>query len=469
MPAGDGSFAPELHEPSERQALSLTKGAAQTRTVHCDGMSVRMIGPRSNAVFAASAQDDLSPQERTPVVLADTPELIAALPPGTIAVALSALSPLASVPAFDVNAVNPIGWKLTHDPPSDSTNQSAASRPKRNEMRRAHHVTDWTHGHDDAAVRAGELAAAAAAGAVVSLTSESAELEACLGSELYGLMSDSARIESADSHEREALSIAMRRAALRDHSTGARIRQVLAAAGTEAGGLPLVSVFAPTRRPGQLSALIDAVAAQTYPHIELVLGLHGDGFELASVEAQLTRLQFPSRTVAIASELSLGEVLNTMLEAATGDMVAKFDDDDLYGPHHLWDLVLAAEYSGAAMVGKVSEFVYLAGADRTIRRFIGLGERFIDPERSSVAGGAVVIRRDTLDEIGGWRPMRMGSDKALTQDIAASGGKVYRTHGNGYLLVRHGEGHTWDVEESYFLDQAHETRDGCDLRFAGLS
>ena len=440
----------------------------QIRSAHCGGMSVGMIGPRSNAVFSAGAQDELSPHDNLPVVVADTPELIAALPPGTVAVALSALSPLASVPAFDVNAANPIGWKLAHDPPSDSTSQSPASRPKKNEMRRAHHVTDWTQG-DEPALRAGELADAAAAGAVVRLTSESAELEACLGSELYGLMSDAARIESADSHEREALSIAMRRAALRDHSMGARIRQALTAAGAEPGSLPLVSVFAPTRRPDHLSALIGAVAAQTYPHIELVLGLHGDGFEPASVEAQLSRLQFPSRTVAIAAELSLGEVLNTMLAAAGGDMVAKFDDDDLYGPHHLWDLVLAAEYSGAAMVGKVSEYVYLAGADRTIRRFVGLGERFIDPERSSVAGGAVVVRRDTLDEIGGWRPMRMGSDKALTQDIAASGGKVYRTHGNGYLLVRHGEGHTWDVEESYFLDQAHETRDGCDLQFAGLS
>ena len=174
----------------------------------------------------------------------------------------------------------------------------------------------------------------------------------------------------------------------------------------------------------------------------------------------------PARAVPVDADQSLGGVLNEALAASTGELVAKFDDDDLYGPHHLWDLVLAAEYSGAALVGKVSEYVYLAGVDRTVRRFVGFGERYIDPERSGVAGATALALRPALDAIGGWRPMGVGEDRALTQDIAAGGGRVYRTHGSGFLAVRHGSDHTWEADDAYFLEQAAESRDGCDLHFA---
>lgn len=373
------------------------------------------------------------------------------------------------VSAFDPESFNPIGWKPDHDPeslaahPGSDWHQSGLAA-----MRRAHHVEDWTDAWADPAARAGELAAAAATGAVVRVSRGDGELERCLGSELYGLMADSERVTGADSHEREALSIAMRRAALRDHSLAARARQAQAAAGQEGHGLPLVSVLVPTRRPDRLQDVVASVEVQTYPQLELVLALHGDGFGDALAAVNLDGLPFPARTVRVPPDRSLGAVLNDSLAASGGEMVAKFDDDDLYGPEHLWDLVLAAEYSGAALVGKTSEYVYLAGADRTVRRFVGFGERYIDPTQHSVTGAAVLVTREAIESVGGWRAMGVGEDKALVQDIGAAGGRVYRTHGAGFLAVRHGVGHTWEVDDSYFLNKAQDGRDGCDLRFAGV-
>ena len=432
------------------------------------GAEIVTRGPRAARVFAASSRAGEHSYSRDAVVVADTVELLASVRPVAAVVALSELHPAASVPAFDAETVNPIGWKPEHDRAVASRPGPGAATISLATMRRANHVRDWTDIRDDPAMRAGELAAAAAAGAVVSVERGGPELESCLGGELYSLMTGTERIAGADAHEREMLSIAMRRAALRDHSLRARARQVLTAAGLDGPGLPLVSVLVPTRRPHRLPAVVDAVAAQTYPHVELVLALHGDGFERAAVDAQLDRLKRPARAVAVAADRSLGEVLNEALAASGGEMIAKLDDDDLYGRHHLWDLVLAAEYSGAALVGKVSEYVYLAGPNRTVRRFTGLGERYIDPVRAGVAGPAVVVSRHALEAIGGWRPLGVGEDRALAQDVAAHGGKVYRTHGAGFLLMRHGAGHTWEADDSYFLEQAQDGRDGCDLGFAGI-
>ena len=97
----------------------------------------------------------------------------------------------------------------------------------------------------------------------------------------------------------------------------------------------------------------------------------------------------------------------------TGTLLTKMDDD-VYGADHLWDLVLAREYSGAQLVGKRLEFVYLAASDRTLRWFNGGGERY---QTSALAGGTLLIARDGLDRCGGWRKVQGGVDTALAEDV----------------------------------------------------
>jgi hypothetical protein len=80
----------------------------------------------------------------------------------------------------------------------------------------------------------------------------------------------------------------------------------------------------------------------------------------------------------------------------------------------------------------------------------------------------MMISRSDLDAVGGWQEIPSGVDKALISDVAASGRRLYRTHGKGYMLVRHGDSHTWSVDDAYFEEQAQEIRDGRDLAFAGL-
>ena len=208
------------------------------------------------------------------------------------------------------------------------------------------------------------------------------------------------------------------------------------------------------------------MAGQTYPRVELVLALHGDGFDRAEADRLLQELDHPARVVEVAGHLPLGTVLNAAASESSGTLLTKFDDDDIYGPEHLWDLVLAHEYSRAPLVGKGAEYVYLTGSNLTLHRFRGGGERYITTQ--SIAGGALMITRGCFDAVLGWRPIPRSVDQALITDVVSGGHRAYRTHGMGYVLVRHGEGHTWRADDDYFLAQAHETRAGCDLAFAGV-
>ena len=406
-------------------------------------------------------------------------------------VVLAELARSCSVPAFDIEQVNPIGWTFQ---PSKAKNASGRTRNadishrKRNTNqldthRQAHcyhHIEDTAEYHSDVIARAATLAVLAASGAVVhiadanqttdavdaSQTTNANQMRDYLGDDLYDLMCDT-RIVTANPHQREKFSIVMRRIAMRDHSLRARARQITAGASKEAHKLPTVSVLLATHRPHMVANAIRSVASQTYPNLELILALHDSGYKFnrAVVERLVEPVQHPCKVIMVDEEQPLGTVLNEAVQVSTGVLLTKFDDDDVYGTEHVWDLVLAHEYSQAALVGKGAEYVYLSTTDQTLHRFVGTGER----HKLTLAGGTMLISREQLDAIGGWQAVPSGVDKGLIEDIASSGAAIYCTHGSGYMLVRHGLNHTWRVDASYFIQQAKDIRDGCDTSFAGIT
>ena len=439
------------------------------------GPEMAASGPRAEAVLSASSRVAGAIGPQTEALIVDMPDGAGSRADVTVVV-LSESDPRASVPAFDAESLNPLHWPVEHSGhafalgppervPQPKRPPHAVSPDRRTTCRQAHHVVDASAYYSDSLSRAGTLVALAATGTVVHIIDGDAELHHRLGSELYSLMADEG-ILSADEHQREAFSVAMRRGALRDHSLRARARQLLAATGLCGPPLPTVSILLATRRPDRLAAAVGAVACQRYPRAELVLALHGDGFDRAEADRLLQELDHPARVVEVAGHLPLGTVLNAAASESSGTLLTKFDDDDIYGPEHLWDLVLAHEYSRAPLVGKGAEYVYLTGSNLTLHRFRGGGERYITTQ--SIAGGALMITRGCFDAVLGWRPIPRSVDQALITDVVSGGHRAYRTHGMGYVLVRHGEGHTWRADDDYFLAQAHETRAGCDLAFAGV-
>jgi len=283
-----------------------------------------------------------------------------------------------------------------------------------------------------------------------------------LGADLVVALAGIDEEDLTDPTFREAVSVAQRRITLNTHSLPARLAQVRAAAGLPVQPAPSVSVVVSTNRPALVERIVGILAAQDHPNTELILALHGDGFEahdpVTSDGLNLKVLRAPADTV-------FGHVLSQASAMAEGEWVAKMDDDDWYGHEHLSDLVLAARYSGADLVGKGSEFVYLESSDVTLRRSLGAGEA---PSRT-LSGGTLLVRAAVLREACGWRGIPRGVDAALIDDVARIGGTIWRTHPFGYLLRRTTRGHTWRIDDSYFLRQAQHQWQGLDLGVAGVA
>ena len=368
-------------------------------------------------------------------------------------------------PAFNLKRHNPIHWPrdaspevaalgpLSCLPPGVKAHRSLGrAHPLR--LRRFHHVEDAQAFHRDVVARGAELARLAAAGVVVHVADATPRLRALLGAELHALLA--ADVAGLDVAARELHSINLRRAAMRGHAAWARQRT----------NLPLVSILLATRRPALLPQALAAVASQTWPRLELVLAPHGNEPAFAGVERRLAALGVPTKIAPAPASAPLGAVLNGAVQASSGTLLTKMDDDDRYGPEHVWDLALAHAYSGASLVCKGMEFVYLAAANRTLHCHQGRGEAW---RASCFAGGALLIARADLDDIGGWRNAPHGVDWALVEDVLRGGGGVYRTHGAGFMLVRHGHGHTWGAHDGYFLARAQHSAPGWAPGMAGLT
>jgi Glycosyl transferase family 2/Glycosyl transferases group 1 len=297
-----------------------------------------------------------------------------------------------------------------------------------------------------------------ALGVPVLLRQLSAAARGMLGDELATALEPISLGTLEDRNRRELGSVRIRRAALRGHSVEEAWRKVAEEVGIVVPQRRNLSVVIATNRPSHLDDAIAQVNHQTYQPRELVLVLHGEQFSDDLEDGLKRRVEGELTVVRVSSEASLGDALNAGTDAASGEVITKMDDDDWYGPEHLWDLMLALEYSGAELVAKGAEFVYLQDLDLTIRRFVGKGESW----NRTVAGGTLTITKDDLKTLGGWPPLAHGVDVYLIEDLSRAGGRPFRTHGFGYVYRRHAS-QTWAKDVDYFLRQSDSQWRGLEL------
>ena len=252
-----------------------------------------------------------------------------------------------------------------------------------------------------------------------------------------------AEVDLDDPLRREEHSLAVRRAAFDHHSTLAWRSALASRSGARHVGLSPVSALLATKRPEMLDFALRQVARQRGADLELVLAAHG--FEPDADAVRRALGDRPHQILTFDESDFFGDVLTGAAHAASSDVLLKVDDDDWYSPDAVHDLLMARRFSGADVVGMPSEFVYLQRDDLTVRRShpSELFARF-------VAGGTLLLDRGLLGSLGDFRRVRKFVDAQLLAGVEAAGGRIYRTHGLGYVLRRTGDGHTWVRDDDEF-------------------
>jgi spore maturation protein CgeB len=238
------------------------------------------------------------------------------------------------------------------------------------------------------------------------------------------------------------------------HTYAHRVDDVLRAVGLDdfvvTGARPRVSALVSTRRPEQLDHVLRTLAAQVDVDLQVLLLAHGVALPAeAEVRARAAELGLTDVVVLAApAEVPLGACLNLLVEAADGDLVAKIDDDDLYGPHYLADQAAALGFSGADVVGKQAHYMHLAGPEVTVLRNAYAEHRFSD----RVSGPTIVTHRDVVIATP-FPAVRRGEDTGFLEAVLNSGGRIYSADRFNFVQMRAagGSSHTWTATDAELL------------------
>ena len=218
-----------------------------------------------------------------------------------------------------------------------------------------------------------------------------------------------------------------------------------------AAGLPTVSVLAVTNRPTQIEHLLSQLGHQEGVQRQLIIVTHGFEGE-RSIVTRAAELGLDDISVRSApSDWSLGHCLNSARERSDGEICSKMDDDDLYGPHYLHDLLQALTYSGADVVGKHAHYMHLTGSDVTLLRFPWQEHRFTD----RIMGPTITAPREVFAEHP-FADISRGEDSGFLEDVVAAGGRIYSADRFGFTQVRAGagHGHAWSASDRELLASA---------------
>jgi len=260
---------------------------------------------------------------------------------------------------------------------------------------------------------------------------------------------------------RERLSIRTRRHVLLHHTRLQRLEQLLTHLNIPTRTCDRISILLATNRPDFIEHAIENVTKQTHPNKELVLILHGNHFDPATITRHTTGLPYPTTTLTCPPTWTLGDCLNHGLDHATGTYITKMDDDDYYGPHHLTDTLLAHTYTNAHITGKWGNIVYLRDRDITIDWRVEHEEDF----GSHLPGATMLLTRDLLAQFR-FNRVRHGVDSTLLQRARRRGAVAYSTHRFDFVRVRHGE-HAFARTDDEFIEQSTgEIRPGFDMTLA---
>ncbi len=162
---------------------------------------------------------------------------------------------------------------------------------------------------------------------------------------------------------------------------------------------PTITCLCPTYgRYEQLRDALAAFEAQDYPGIAYLTILNGSPTSLMSINDRVRVMNQPEDTFP-----TLGHKRQALLWAADTELVAHWDDDDVYLPWHLTRSVEALQQHDAGCVRSKAAH-YITG-QKSVPTYKGI--------HHNVYEGTMVFRRQEAIDLGGYALKHSGQAKAL--------------------------------------------------------
>lgn len=211
-----------------------------------------------------------------------------------------------------------------------------------------------------------------------------------------------------------------------------------------------VSIITPTNKAVFMHNVFENFQSQAYVNKELIVVLNNN--RLNYQEWLDYSRNFPdTRVYQLDESVTLGECLNYAVQQSTGDFIAKFDDDDYYGPHFLTDELICFLFTNARFVGKTAHLIYFKSLQELYADNRIPGYNYV----KDVYGGTQVIQREVFGRVQ-FPPVNICEDLAFNELCIGNGISIYAADPFNYVRLRHNNSlHTWPITDLEFI-QGHK-------------
>ncbi|MEL6914384.1 MAG: glycosyltransferase family A protein [Pseudomonadota bacterium] len=218
---------------------------------------------------------------------------------------------------------------------------------------------------------------------------------------------------------------------------------------------PRVNIVVPTVRPDLIPYILETVRRQVHGNVTLNIVVNGMQVP-TDARALVEETDFAALHM-MPSHKSIGYCINYGIDQAEAEYWAKFDDDDIYGPHYLSDMLLQRKYVDIDITGKASLFTYFEAVDRlAVRRLANRDITF------DVVGGGTILARPELGPFP--EDVRGYADVFYLATLLEAGHRIISGDPFNFIQVRRADptSHTWTAGAQQ-LDLRGPQRDGLDF------
>ncbi|MED1467152.1 glycosyltransferase [Bacillus salipaludis] len=207
----------------------------------------------------------------------------------------------------------------------------------------------------------------------------------------------------------------------------------------------MVSIITCTIRDEFINNVFKNYQQQTWKDKELIIVLNKDSMSIDKWMEKAKNHQ-NVRVFQLHEKATLGDCLNFGVLKATHDIIAKFDDDDYYGPEYITSSMQAFKDEKVAIAGKGSYYIYFKNK-KALVLVPGEENSFSD----TVAGATLMFRKAVSEKVQ-FEKVNRAEDYFFIDQCKKAGFEIYSTDCFHFAVVRHDtEKHTWKVSDEDFM------------------
>lgn len=203
----------------------------------------------------------------------------------------------------------------------------------------------------------------------------------------------------------------------------------------------VVSIITCTIREESIENVFQNYQQQTWKDKELIIILNKDSMDMDKW-IKKAKDYLDVQVYQLHEKATLGDCLNFGVMKSNYDFIAKFDDDDYYGPRYISSAMHAFRDNKVSIVGKSSYYIYFKNRKALIH-VKGTENSITD----TVAGATLLFRKDVFHHVR-FEKVDCAEDYLFIKAAKKAGFVIYSTDHHDFAVIRQdSEKHTWKISE----------------------